>query len=242
MKLEQYPDHPYTGQVVTPTPEYVDILKSHVAAVERHEMSARELARHAVLAGLLLIGTTESKPVHEPVDYKEHAFTDIREKGVRKYHTLRENPNQDISGQKLLLAGKQADIALMCALFGDLNNREERIRRCLPFTGYEDNNFGWGSDIYAALSESGRRDYYAEEESPVTAFARVELIKAIDEDRLSGTIDCIYDDVDFAQTHLDIAQYIGPVVSKTLFSIPARGYDLEYILPSGYNDLSNLAK
>jgi hypothetical protein len=144
--------------------------------------------------------------------------------------------------QKYLRAGMQADIAIMCGLFGDYNSREERMQTCAPFTGHNDHNFGWGNDAHAERSSSWRKAYYAQEISPVGLFARGELINAAYEDRLQGSIDCIYDHPQFSRTALDVAQFIGPVTAQTIFSIPLRGPDLPTkVIASPFDTMDNLA-
>jgi hypothetical protein len=241
MRLERDPNNPYVGNGIIPDAATIELLQQAVARLEQQEISAREVALQAVLAGFLLIGTPVSKPVHYPVAREEHRYYDIRDGSRQKFHERRHIPGP--LPERSLRAGKNPDIAIICGLFGDYNNREERIRTCMPFTGQEDNNFGWGNDVYAERSKSWRKAYFAEEGSPVSLFAHSELINAARENRLRGNIDCIYNDSRFAMTVADVAQFIGPVVAETVLSIPLQGWDLPMgDIPSRYDDLSNLAK
>ena len=200
-------------------PEFIKAAKE----VGRQERSARELARAAAVAGFLLIGSNTLKEWHYPVN--------------RRYGDLRDGfkvkPIPEANGKPALRAGFQPDVAILGGLFGNLNDKRERNRRCKPITGQEI-NFGWGTDVHKSRAQR----INVGEDAHVATHARKELINAaIDpDDPFTGYIHAILPHPSFIRIAHDIGQYVGAVRRKTIFSIPLVGYlDLPLdIIPTNY--------
>lgn len=198
-------------------------LKAAITEVEQGEMDARYVARMAVAAGYLLIGTTVAKERHYPVIASQHRYHDLNAKEDRQYVP---------DGSKALRAGTCADEALMGGLFGDVNSRQQRIERCKPYTGLDDNNFGWGLDMHKTFGQT----LLPFEEAHVRTHARPELIDACINEPFTGYIECIRGDETFERVEHEIGQYIGTRVHRTLLRIPLSG-DIDLpadVLPTDY--------
>lgn len=185
-------------------------LKDAIAKVEQREMDARYVARMAVAAGYLLIGTTVAKQRHYPVVARQHRYRDLNAGEDRQYIP---------DGKKALRAGTCADIALMCGLFGDINSRSQRIARCKPVTGLEDLNFGWGLDIHKSFAQR----LVPFEEAHVRTHARPALINACISEPFTGFIECINGDDTFERIEHEIGQHTSNKDHRTLLRIPLSG-------------------
>ncbi len=191
-------------------PEDTAWLKEAIVRVEHGEESARSVARLAVAAGYLLIGTTVAKQRHYPVTARVHRYYDLN---------VRENKQYVEDGKKAVRAGTNADIALMCGLFGDINDVRQRNNRCKPITGLETSNYGWGLDIHKSFSQP----LYDFEEAHVRPHARSELVNACITTPLTGYIECIEGDDSFSRVDHEIGQYISDRVHRTRLRIPLSG-------------------
>jgi hypothetical protein len=185
-------------------------LKAAIAEVEQGDMDAYYVARMAVAAGYLLIGTTVAKERHYPVVASQHRYRDLN---------ARENRQYVPDGSKALRAGTCADTALMCGLFGDINSRRQRVERCKPYTGLSEGNCGWGLDIHKTFSQP----LFPFEEAHVRPHARPELINACVTEPFTGYIECISGDETFERIDHEIGQYIGTRPHRTLLRIPLSG-------------------
>lgn len=197
--------------------------KAAAEEVAQQKLSARQLARWAAADGFLLIGSVSLKKMHYPVN--------------RRYGDLRDGfkvkPIPEANGKPALRAGFQPDVAILGGLFGNLNDKRERNRRCKPITGQEI-NFGWGTDVHKTRAQ----ELYVGEDAHVATHARKELIMAaIDpDDPFTGYIHAILPHPSFKRIAHDIGQYVGAVRRRTIFSIPLVGYlDLPLdIIPTDY--------
>lgn len=220
---------------VTSIPESEIIkLRNMAREVERQNIHARMVARLAVHAGFLLIGTTASKDIHYPVPAHEHRYIDLRGGHKQKQYA------QD--GTMLLQLGVNADIALLCGLFGDINNAQERIDRCFPITGQKVNNFGWGTDVYKTFAQG----VFPAEGCHVRPHARPELInRALNtQEPLTGSIDCVFDHESLRRIPHEIGQFVTPVTRETIIRIPLRS-DLDLppdIIATDYADTSSMGQ
>lgn len=185
-------------------------LKEAISLVKQGEMDARYVARMAVSAGYLLIGTTVAKERHYPVVASQHRYYELNAREDRQYVP---------DGSKALRAGTCADIALMGGLFGNVNSRQQRIARCKPHTGLEDTNFGWGLDLHKTFSKY----LHQFEEAHARPHARPELINACISEPFTGYIECISGDDTFERVEHEIGQYIGTKPHRTLLRIPLSG-------------------
>lgn len=143
--------------------EAVEVLKGFVEQVERGDFDAYTAARIAVFCDLLLIGGTESQPVHYPVDAKEHTYFDLN-RGIRRPY-VRE-------GRKALRASGVAEFAIICALFGDINSREQRAERARlidPTRDWPDITYGWGADALKTFDLYGHELAFFPENAPEDA-------------------------------------------------------------------------
>lgn len=206
-------------------------LKDAIAKVEQRKMDAHFVARMAVAAGYLLIGTTVAKERHYPVIASQHRYRDLNAREDKQYVP---------DGKKALRAGTCTDIALMCGLFGDINDRSQRIARCKPITGLDSSNYGWGLDIHKTF---GRR-LMPFEEAHARAHARPELINACVSEPFTGYIDCISGDETFTRIEHEIGQYISEKDHRTLLRIPLSG-DIDLppdIIATDYASMSKTSR
>lgn len=205
-------------------------LEEAITRVEQGEESARFVARLAVAAGYLLIGTTVAKHRHYPVAARAHTYYDLNAREYKQYVE---------EGKKAVRAGTNADIALMCGLFGDVNDVQQRTKRCKPITGLETSNYGWGLDIHKSFSQS----LYEFEEAHVRPHARPELINACITRPFTGYIECIQGDDSFTRVDHEIGQYISDRMHRTRLRIPLSG-DIDLpsdILETDYTSMPRTA-
>lgn len=185
-------------------------LKAAIVRVKQGKESAHFVARMAVAAGYLLIGTTVAKQRHYPVVANVHRYYDLNAHEERQYVE---------DGKKAMRAGTNTDIALMCGLFGDINDRRQRLNRCKPVTGLDTSNFGWGLDIHKSFSQP----LFEFEEAHARTHARPELINACITTPFTGFIECIEGDDSFTRVEHEIGQYISDRIHRTRLRIPLSG-------------------
>ncbi|MGF7229550.1 MAG: hypothetical protein ACQR33_06260 [Candidatus Saccharibacteria bacterium] len=188
-------------------------LRELAHAVGEGAVDAQSVARVAVCAGFLLIGTTVPKIRHYPVSAKQHRYRDLRA-GYDKQFVP--------DGVKMLEAGTNADVAILCGLFGDYNDERQRSERCSSILGHDDpKRIGWGNDIYKTFSHG----MLAGEDGHMRPHARPELINAALDTKnpLTGYIDCVYGHPLFRKVVHDRGQLVAPVIRRTVFSIPLVG-------------------
>lgn len=191
-------------------PDDTAYLKEQIALVEQGEASARVTARLAVAAGYLLIGTAIPKIRHYPVSSQAHRYRELNERKDKQYVP---------DGQKRLRAGTNADIAIMCGLFGDINDIRQRRARCRPITGDAYPTFGWGLDMHKSFSQL----LLEFEEAHARPHARPELINACITTPFTGYVECIRGDDSFTRIEHEIGQYISDRVHRTELRIPLFG-------------------
>ncbi len=206
-------------------------LKELIADIEQGSQDARHVARLAVMAGYLLIGTVVPKIRHYPVAARQHRYRDLNAREDKQYAP---------DGSYLLQAGTNADIALMCGLFGDINDRQQRIDRCKPITSLDSTNFGWGYDAHKSFSQP----LYEFEEAHARPHARPELINACIEQPFTGYIECVSGDGAFTSVEHEIGQFVTTRSHRTLLRIPLRGdIDLPYdVIATDYADVSDMSR
>lgn len=106
--------------------------------VEAGTMDVAAACRVALRRGFLLIGTVEHKPVHAP----RPGQTDY-DLSIGAWVQL-ETP--DTHRQVVLRASDAVGPAIMCAIFGDFNDPEERDRIGPSLTDEPRPRFGWTTD------------------------------------------------------------------------------------------------
>lgn len=215
----------------------IQYLKECAEGVAQGEFSARHVARMAVYAGMLLVGGTVPKATHYPVVVSEHHYIDLRDE-----NKVKQIP-ETMGHAKMLHASKNTDVAIMAALFGNMNSRRERAQRCAPFTGHSVANFGWGIDQHKTEAAYASGDIFDDEGGMVHTHARPELINAaVAKVPLTGFVDCVYDDESFQHIGYDVGQYIGPKPRRTIVRIPISSHlDLPLdIIPTNYDDMDEI--
>lgn len=186
------------------------------------------IAHVAAYLGMHMIGTTVSRPEHRPVSAQGFRFFDAGDNYKNKL-----TPEAFGQQQKLLHTTNVVGIAILTALFGSINSRRQRLERCLPITGVEEPNFGWGVDLYKS-----RATIWDSEFAPggivladlrayqARTHARAELINAaLDTDdplRLTGAIDFVYSDGCIPIKH-DYGNFLTTQRKRTIFSLPIVG-------------------
>lgn len=228
--MHEYSDH----RVRYPTSDELAWLMSEAQLVEEGMRDAYTIARYASLLGMMLIGTAYPKDVHKPVDVNEHSYADVRDNLAPRGHGLPDD------GSKFLQVTTNAHVAILGGLFGDLNSKEERMRRCGP---YDEPTVGWGHDMH----KTKKLSLYPSD-IHVTTFGRSDLIKAAEnvENPLTGYIHCVFDSPNFFRQIVRGTQYFGKMHRETIFSIPLVGYlDLPIdIIPTELtpDDIADLAR
>ena len=206
-----------------PTPQETAAFVEKVQEdVQSGELDVLTAAMRAVWHGFLMIGTTQSRPVHHPVPITEHRFRDFRDGGTTVF--LDDGP------PKLLRATGVANLAIASALWGDANSqaeKEARIRSIMGEYSEEAMYFGAGMDadetrrrmqvvpaiisykdedgpgelVFPRASDAPRRGrveafhFHPREVMAYKVHARPEFINEAIKRPLKGSIDFIADDL-----------------------------------------------
>lgn len=177
-------------------------LAALVEAVTAERMSALEAGYAAVEQGYLLIGTAlPDVVVHVPPPDAPSMYYDI---------SLRHWVLVDELDSHILRATDRPPQAIMCALFGDYNDRTQRTRLGEALTVLKPPHFGW--------SRNGD-----------TLHAIPEVIEAVQQrgGNIRGYLDVVSKD-DFWPTSHEPGHYLTTVSHRTLARIPLDGTDLPH--------------